>query len=58
MLTDLGQEIKAACDQLVQMDVNSEPPKLPLDAQVSTPIFELYLAVQEFARYTFNLQLK
>ncbi|XP_072156728.1 BAI1-associated protein 3 isoform X1 [Bemisia tabaci] len=55
MLTDLGQEIKAACDQLVQMDVNSEPPKLPLDAQVSTPIFELYLAVQEFASMRENL---
>ncbi|XP_039285685.1 BAI1-associated protein 3 isoform X2 [Nilaparvata lugens] len=48
-VTEVGPEVMQLCQQLKTSEIGSEPPTLPPGAEVGTPIFELYLCIQEFA---------
>lgn len=54
---DIGPQVTALCIQMQSMDLGAmvEDVTLPQEAEVSTPIFELYLAMQEMVRSVYLL---
>ncbi|XP_054287830.1 BAI1-associated protein 3-like [Macrosteles quadrilineatus] len=55
VVNDLGPEMSTLCQQLRITELGVEPPNLPPGAEVGTPIFELYLSVQEFISFREHL---
>jgi hypothetical protein len=54
---DIGPQVTALCIQMQSMDLGAmvEDVTLPQEAEVATPIFELYLAMQEMVRLVYLL---
>lgn len=50
VVNELGPEITTLCQHLRTSELGGETPALPPGAEVGTPIFELYLSVQEFSK--------
>lgn len=54
---DIGPQVTALCIQMQSMDLGAmvEEVALPQETEVATPIFELYLAMQEMVRSVYLL---
>jgi hypothetical protein len=54
---DIGPQVTALCIQMQSLDLGTMPEEvgLPQETEVATPIFELYLAMQEMVRSVYLL---
>lgn len=54
---DIGPQVTALCIQMQSMDLGAmvEEVTLPQETEVATPIFELYLAMQDMVRSVYLL---